>query len=174
MGWLFRGVIRVFTVLVAASTLLACGSAVVAAVARRRIQVTEDPASNAPTAASVFSGERFVSSAPALNGGRVITWFAGHDVDLRGATLDPAGATLDLQVMYGGTQIAVPEGWRVRSHVLSIVGGTQIDIGDANPGRRTAARAAWLHAVRRGPGHDQPGGVLERRRSRRGGAAARG
>jgi hypothetical protein len=132
MGWLFRGVIRVFTLFVAASTLLACGSVVAAAVGRRRIHVTEDPASNEPTAASVFAGERFVSSAPALHRGQVITWFAGHDIDLRGATLDPAGATLDLQVMYGGTQIAVPEGWRVQSHVLSIFGGTQIEVGDTN------------------------------------------
>jgi hypothetical protein len=51
-------------------------------------------------------------------------------VDLRGATLDPSGASLDLRTMYGGTQVVVPEGWRVRSSVLSIFGGTQVDIED--------------------------------------------
>ena len=132
MGWLFRGVVRIFALFVAASTLLAFGSMVVAVFARRRIQTTEDPWSNAPTAASVFSGDRFVSTAPALHGGRVYTWFAGHDVDLRGATLDPAGATIDLRVMYGATQIAIPDGWRVQSHVLSIFGGTQIDVDDTD------------------------------------------
>src|SRR5450759_5755606 len=120
MSRLFRGVIRVFALFFVASTLLGIGSAVVAAFAKRRIVTTQDPASNEPIVASVFAGERFVSSAPALRRGRVITWFAGHDVDLRGATLDLSGATLDLRTMYGGTQIAVPEGWRVRSRVVSI------------------------------------------------------
>jgi len=132
MSRLFRGVVRVFALFFVASTLFGMGSAVVAAFARRRLETTEDPASNEPTAASVFGGERFVSLAPALRGGRVITWFAGHDVDLRGATLNPSGATLDLRTMYGGTQIAVPEGWRVGSHVISIFGGTEIDVDDAD------------------------------------------
>jgi hypothetical protein len=132
MGRMLRGVIRVFALFVVASTLFGMGSAVVAAFAKRRIETTEDPASNEPTAASVFGGERFVSLAPALRGGRVITWFAGHDVDLRGATLHPSGATLDLRTMYGGTQIAVPEGWRVRSRVVSIFGGTAVDVHEAD------------------------------------------
>ena len=132
MGWLFRGVVRVFVLFVAASAIFGCGSAIVAAIARRRIEATEDPASNEPTAASVFTGQRFVSHAPALRRGRVITWFAGHDVDLRGATLDPSGATLDLRTMYGATQIAVPEGWRIRSRVTSVFGGTQVDVHEAD------------------------------------------
>jgi hypothetical protein len=132
MGRLFRGLVRVFVLFVVASTLFGMGSAVVAAFARRRIETTEDPASNEPTAASVFGGERFVSSAPALHGGRVITWFAGHDVDLRGATLDHAGATLDVRTMYGATQIAVPEGWRVQSRVTSIFGGMEVDVQEAD------------------------------------------
>jgi hypothetical protein len=128
MNRLLRGVTRVFALVVAVTTLFGIGSAVVAAVTKRRIETTTDPASNEPTATSVFAGERFESRAPALRGGRVITWFAGHDVDLRGATLDPLGATLDLRTMYGGTQVAIPEGWRVESHVRSIFGGTQVDI----------------------------------------------
>ena len=132
MNRLLRGVTRVFALVVAVTTLFGMGSAAVAAVTKRRIETTKDPASNEPTATSVFAGERFESRAPALRGGRVITWFAGHDVDLRGATLDPAGATLDLRTMYGGTQVAIPEGWRVESHVRSILGRTQVDIHDAD------------------------------------------
>jgi len=132
MNRLLRGVTRVFALVVAVTTLFGMGSAAVAAVTKRRIATTKDPASNEPTATSVFAGERFESRAPALRGGRVITWFAGHDVDLRGATLDPSGATLDLRTMYGGTQVAIPEGWRVESHVRSIFGGTQVDVHDAD------------------------------------------
>jgi len=131
MGRLVRGVVRVFGVFFVASILFGMGSAVVATFVKRRIETTEDSASNEPTAVSIYAGEQFVSSAPALRAARVITWFGGHDVDLRGATLDPSGATLDLRTMYGGTQIVVPEGWRVSSSVLSIFGGTQIDIEDA-------------------------------------------
>ena len=127
MGRLVRGVARILALFFAASMLLGVGSAVVAAFVKRRVATTEDPSSNQPTAASVFAGEQFVSSAPALRAAHVITWFAGHDVDLRGATLDPSGARLDLQTIYGGTKIVVPEGWRVRSSVLSIIGGTQVE-----------------------------------------------
>ena len=132
MSRLVRGVVRVFALFFVASTLFGMGSAVVAVFARRRVVTTQDPASNEPTASAVFAGERFASSAPALRGGRLITWFAGHEVDLRGAALGPSGATLNLRTMYGGMQIAVPEGWRVRSHVISIFGGTQVDIDDAD------------------------------------------
>jgi hypothetical protein len=132
MKRLLRVTTRVFALLVALTTLFGMGSAAVAAVTKRRVETTKDPTSNEPTATSVFAGERFESHAPALRGGRVITWFAGHDVDLRGATLDPSGATLDLRTMYGGTQVAVPEGWRVESHVRSLFGGTQVDIHDAD------------------------------------------
>ncbi len=132
MKRVLRVVTRAFALFVALTTLFGMGSAAVAAVTKRRTETTKDPASNEPTAASVFAGERFESHAPALRGGRVITWFAGHDVDLRGATLDPSGATLNLRTMYGGTQVAIPEGWRVESHVRSLFGGTQVDVHDAD------------------------------------------
>ena len=130
MGRLFRGLVRVFVLFVVATALFGIGSAVVAAVAKRRIVLTDDETSNEPTIAAVFAGMRFASRAPALRGGQIITWFAGHDVDLREATLDPAGAVMQLRTLYGGTQIAVPHGWRVRAHVLSIVGGTDVAIPD--------------------------------------------
>ena len=131
MNRLLRALTRVFALVVVATTLFGMGSAAVAAVAKRRIETTRDPASNEPTAASVFAGDRFESHAPALRHGRVVTWFGGHDVDLRGATIDPSGATLDVRTMYGGTQVAIPDGWRVESHVRSIVGGTQVDVDNA-------------------------------------------
>lgn len=129
---LLRALMRVFALLVALATLFGIGSAAVAAVTKRRLETTKDPASNEPTAAAVFAGDRFESHARALRRGRVVTWFAGHDVDLRGATIDPSGATIHVRTMYGGTQVAVPAGWRVESHVRSIFGGTQVDVRDAD------------------------------------------
>jgi hypothetical protein len=132
MGRLVRGVVRAAALFIVAGMAFGMGSALVAARKKRHLEVAQDPTSNEPTPAAIFAGERFASVAPALRGGRVITWFAGHDVDLRGATLDPSGATLDISTLYGGLQIAVPEGWRVRSRVLSIFGGTVIGVPDAN------------------------------------------
>jgi hypothetical protein len=129
---LLRALARVFALVVVATTLFGMGTAAVAAVAKRRLETTKDAASNEPSVAAVFAGERFESHATALRLGRVITWFAGHDVDLRGATIDPSGATLDLRTVYGGTQVAIPQGWRVESHVRSVIGGTMVDVHDAD------------------------------------------
>jgi hypothetical protein len=96
MGRLVRGVIRALAVFIIGTLIFAAGAAVFAANARRRIVTTDDRASNGPTLAAIFGSGRFASRAPALRGGRVVTWFAGHDVDLRGAALDPGGAILEL------------------------------------------------------------------------------
>jgi hypothetical protein len=134
MGRLVRGMIRALAVFIIGTLVFATGAAVFAARARGRIETTDDPASNEPTIAAMFGAGRFASRAPALRSARVVTWFAGHDVDLRGAALDPGGAILELSAMFGGTQIAVPAGWRVRSRVRSIFGGTQIELDDTDLG----------------------------------------
>jgi hypothetical protein len=130
MARLVPGVIRALAVFVIGTLVFATGAAVFAARARDRVETTDDPASNEPTIAAIFEGRRFVSRAPALRRGRVVTWFAGHDVDLRGAALDPGGAILELSAMFGGTQIVVPAGWRLRSRVRSVFGGTQVELDE--------------------------------------------
>lgn len=134
MGRLVRGIIRALAVFVIGTLVFATGAAVFAASARDQIETTDDPASNEPTIAAIFEGRRFASRAPALRRGRVVTWFAGHDVDLRGAALDPSGATLELSAMFGGTQIVVPAGWRLRSRVRSVFGGTQVELDEVDSG----------------------------------------
>ena len=54
----------------------------------------------------------------------------GGEIDLRGATLDPAGARLTVQVLLGGGQLIVPDDWHVDLQVTSILGG----VGDARTG----------------------------------------
>ena len=41
--------------------------------------------------------------------------FGGGEVDLRDATLDPAGATLHVSTLFGGGSLVVPEGWNVET-----------------------------------------------------------
>jgi hypothetical protein len=133
MGRLVRGMIRALAVFIIGTLVFATGAAVFAARARGRIVTTDEPASNEPTIAAIFGAGRFASRAPALRSAHVVTWFAGHDVDLRGAALDPGGATIELSAMFGGTQIAVPAGWQVRSRVRSIFGDTQVELDEMDP-----------------------------------------
>jgi hypothetical protein len=57
------------------------------------------------------------------------TWFGGSMLDLRGATLDPAGATLRVSTMFGGGNVVVPDGWNVDTKLTACFGGA----GDARP-----------------------------------------
>jgi hypothetical protein len=81
----------------------------------------------------------FTSHAPALRGGFVDCWYGGGFVDLREATLDPAGAVLRVRAIFGGGQIIVPETWRMTAHVRGIGG-----LHDGRPGVDRAADAPHL------------------------------
>ena len=51
----------------------------------------------------------------------------GGSLDLREATLDPAGAELRVRAMFGGLEIVVPSSWPIELHSRVILGG----VGDA-------------------------------------------
>lgn len=80
--------------------------------------------------AVVMAGGEFVSTAATFRGGRVVCWYAGTDVDLRDATFDAAGATLEVRTVFGGTRVVVAPGVPVHVSVASIFGGT-MDSTDA-------------------------------------------
>lgn len=82
-----------------------------------------DPAADEIDLVAAFDSAEFTSTATAFRGGRMTPAFGGGLVDLRGATLDPAGARLELRAVFGGFQIVVPATWRVSIDVLGIVGG---------------------------------------------------
>ncbi len=78
--------------------------------------------------AAIFEPIAFRSTATSFRGGTIDTWYGGGVIDLRGATLDPAGATLQVRAVFGGGQIVVPEDWQVTSQFVGIGG-----LGDARP-----------------------------------------
>jgi hypothetical protein len=78
---------------------------------------------------TTFGELTYESTARSFRGGQVTTWFAGGILDLRGARIDPAGATLRTQTVFGGGNLVVPADWRVETKILPIFGG----IGDARP-----------------------------------------
>lgn len=101
----------------------AVASAVAAAMMRPRLQDSAQPEDDDIEVASVYGSRVFRSSADAFAGGRVVCWYAGVDVDLRGAHLAPAGASLEVWTAFGGTRIRVPEDWDVESHGIAVFGG---------------------------------------------------
>jgi hypothetical protein len=71
----------------------------------------------------IFDGLEARSQAQAFRGGEVVAWYGGGMLDLRGATLDPAGADLRVRAIFGGLTIIVPESWPVEVHASSVFGG---------------------------------------------------
>ena len=107
-------------------------SAAVAAMAAQRVKrdlvKVDDPEANDVRLAAVFEPVAFRSRATNFRGGTVDCWFGGGMIDLREATLDPAGAHLQVKAIFGGGQILVPATWRVTTRVMGLGG-----IGDSRP-----------------------------------------
>ena len=137
---LFRFLAGLFLAFFALVLGFSVASALAALVMRPRLSGETDPTDNEVDLAAVYGSLVFRSEATAFRGGRVVCWYSGVDVDLRGATLDSAGAALDVWTLYGGTRIRVPEAWSVDSHGIAVFGGAG---STATP-----------------PDHDAPGPVL--------------
>lgn len=107
-------------------------SAIAAAYARGRIESHGGEDDDEFDLASIYTGNDFASRARALRRGSVLSWYGGGSVDLRGARLDPAGATITARSIFGGIRLVVPESWRVERDMVAIFGG----VGDARSADR--------------------------------------
>ena len=113
---------RVFRLLWRLVMLASILGAIGAIVAKRQVVPLEDEDADEVRLAAIFGPMNFRSTAQHFRGGTVDCWYGGGLLDLRGATLDPAGARLQVRAVFGGAQIAVPETWRVTSNVVGIGG----------------------------------------------------
>jgi len=113
--------------------------ALAALAARRRVVPVDDPEANEVHLAAILGPLMFESTAPAFRGGRLDCWYGGGVVDLRRATLDPAGATVRVRAIFGGGQIVVPAEWRVTTSVIGLGG-----IGDTRGRGEQASDAPTL------------------------------
>jgi predicted membrane protein len=107
--------------------LTALVSAVAAAIAKERLVSKAGETDDDISLVTIYTGQDFSSKASAFRGGSILTWYGGGTVDLRGATLDPAGATLTVRTIFGGFRLVVPETWQVVTNITPIFGG----VGDA-------------------------------------------
>ncbi len=103
--------------------------AVAYAAVKGRASTRPEPDADEIDLVTTFGELKYESTAQSFRGGQVTTWFAGGTLDLRGARMDPAGATLRTQTVFGGGNLVVPADWRVETKILPVFGG----IGDARP-----------------------------------------
>jgi predicted membrane protein len=118
-------VLRVFLLV---GLLAGIASAVAAAMTKRRMtadgEITPpEPADNELDMVAIFDGIEVASTAPAFRHASVTAWYGGSSLDLRDATLDPTGASIDVKAIFGGSQLVVPETWRVEMQGRGIFGG---------------------------------------------------
>ena len=89
---------------------------------KQQIVPVDAPEADEVKLVAIFEPIAFRSTASRFRGGTIDTWYGGGVIDLREATLDPAGATLHLRAVFGGGQIVVPEDWQVETHTVGIGG----------------------------------------------------
>jgi predicted membrane protein len=120
---------------------------VIGRMAARRLEKGDEDSDEFRIAA-IMGGRSFHSHASRLSSGEVIAGMGGIDLDLRDATLDPRGATLDLNAVMGGIQVIVPEGWVIDLDAEGVGGrvDTNVTPADELPGDAPRLR---IHAVTR-------------------------
>ncbi len=89
---------------------------------------------------AVFGGRKFRSRSANLTKASVVAIMGGVEVDLREATLDPAGANLDLRAIMGGARIVVPPDWAVDAEIRRVAGGIELDVRPVDDVREDAPK----------------------------------
>jgi len=95
---------------------LSVAARIVAMVISRKLTLG-DESSDEFRAASIMTGKEFHSHAEHLRSGTAITSLGGMALDLTEATLDPAGASLELDTTMGGIEVI---------HAVTRMGGGQV------------------------------------------------
>jgi len=118
-----RALRTVLGLFIGLTILTAIASALSAALLKRRLPSQGEESDDEIALVTIYTGRDFSSTATAFRGGSVLTWYGGGTIDLRRATLDPAGARLTARTIFGGLRLVVPETWRVEQHGVAIAGG---------------------------------------------------
>ncbi len=133
---MLRSPARILAALLGMAFAASVASALAALSLKRRAPLPQEPDDDQIDFVTIMDSGQLASTAGAFRGGRIVCWYAGVDVDLRGATLDPAGASLEVRTAFGGTRIVVAPGVPVRVSVPAVFGGSSNDARalEAGPG----------------------------------------
>ena len=124
---------RLLGLVIGASMVAGIASAVVAVKLKKSAPPMPDAAADEIDMVVVMDGAKLASTAATFRGGRVISCYAGTDLDLREAKLDPAGAHLEIRTVFAGTRVVVAPGVPVRTSGPAIFGGVMNSTGAAEP-----------------------------------------
>ncbi|PKP48343.1 MAG: hypothetical protein CVT92_16190 [Bacteroidetes bacterium HGW-Bacteroidetes-1] len=72
---------------------------------------------------AIFGGgnTKFVSEN--FRGGKITAIFGGSDLHMMGAVPSKEGCVIDVFILFGGTNLLIPDDWQIKSEVVSIFGG---------------------------------------------------
>jgi hypothetical protein len=130
---MLRTLLKLGLALLGVSIAAGAASAIAAVNLKKNAPPLPEPDADEIDLVTVMDGAKLASTAPAFRGGRLVCWYAGVDLDLRGATLDPAGARLDVRTAFGGTRIVVAPGVPVRVGGPAVFGGVMNEVRATEP-----------------------------------------
>jgi predicted membrane protein len=81
------------------------------------------PLQNTINAVAVFGGSERSITSQNFQGGKVVSLFGGVELDFREADIEGEEALLEINCIFGGVEIRVPETWHVHSRSLPVFGG---------------------------------------------------
>jgi len=100
---------------------------------------------------TIFGGGQRSVDSKDFRGGEVSAMFGGWEIDLRGAAMAEAQATLEANVMFGGAEIRIPETWLAEMRGTGLFGGfsdeTRHPDPAGNPPRLTITGSALFGGV---------------------------
>jgi hypothetical protein len=99
-----------------------------AAVVKFTSPVEDDPAGSRFALVSVFDGTDFRPTTQTLQSSKALTMFGGTKIDLRRSTPGAAEITLRLVTITGGTDVVVPDTWRVTVVGDPTMGGHDVHV----------------------------------------------
>lgn len=118
-----RFLAKLLSLVIGVSLIAGIASALAAVSYKKKAPPLPDAAADEIDLAVVMDGAKLASTAASFRGGRVVSWYAAVDLDLREATLDPAGADLEVRTVFGGTRVVVAPGVQVTASGPSVFGG---------------------------------------------------
>ena len=100
----------------------------------RQFKTKVGGAANSMNATSIFGGVERRVGVKDFKYGSVSAVFGGVELDFRDAEMEGEEAVMDVNVMFGGVEIRVPDHWRVEARNQTMFGGyTDATRGTGNP-----------------------------------------
>lgn len=83
--------------------------------------------------AAVFGGGKRNIAEPDFRGGKVDAVFGGFEIDLRRSAIVGESAELEINAVFGGVEIRIPEHWRVEMKGAGVFGGYSDETRQPSP-----------------------------------------